>query len=86
VIDYLYENNPATMDSCEIAADRYIVMPGQATAYMIGKQKILKLRSEAEKALGDDFKLRQFHELILTRGAQPLDPLEDVVDEWIKSK
>lgn len=85
-IDYLLANTPASEDACAIAIDRYAVMPGQATAYLIGKQKILSLRAQAEKALGEDFDLREFHEIIVTCGAVPLDLLEDIVEDWIETK
>jgi uncharacterized protein (DUF885 family) len=62
------------------------VMPSQATAYKIGMIKILELREKAKKQLGDKFDLRQFHEVVLTNGAVPLDVLEELVDRWIKSK
>ncbi len=61
-------------------------MPSQATAYKIGMLKILELREKARKQLGDKFDLRQFHEVILTNGAVPLDVLEMLVDRWIKAK
>ena len=65
------------------AVERYIVYPGQATAYMIGKLKILDLREKARAALGDRFDIRAFHEVILRAGAVPLDVLEGEVDSWI---
>lgn len=63
--------------------DRYVVNPGQATAYMIGKLEIERLRDKARDALGDGFDLRQFHNLVLTTGVVPLDLLEQRVDAWI---
>ena len=61
-------------------------MPSQATAYKIGMIKILELREKAKKQLGEKFDLRQFHEVILTNGAVPLDILEELVNDWVKSK
>ena len=85
-IDYLMENTPSSRDACRIAIDRYIVIPGQATAYMIGKLRILKQRKKAMKQLGDQFKLREFHDAILTKGALPLEVFDDVVAKWISEK
>ena len=61
-------------------------MPSQATAYKIGMMKILELREKAKKQLAEKFDLRQFHEVILTNGAVPLDILEELVNDWVKSK
>ena len=62
---------------------RYLVMPGQATSYKIGMLKIQELRDKAEKALGDDFDIRGFHDTVLGDGAVPLHILEKNVDHWI---
>jgi len=63
--------------------DRYSVWPGQACAYKIGELKILELREKAKKELGDDFDLKEFHDVILQNGAVPLDLLEEVVNKWL---
>ena len=66
--------------------ERYIVWPGQATAYKIGMIKILELRKRAAQALGDDFDIKEFHNLILGSGAMPLEILERVIDEYIAER
>jgi uncharacterized protein (DUF885 family) len=58
-------------------------MPGQACAYKIGQLKILELRAKAEKALGEKFDVRRFHDAILLTGAVPLPVLEAHVERWI---
>lgn len=65
--------------------DRYVVIPGQACAYKIGQLKILDLRAKAQKALGDKFQIKQFHNLLLQTGNVPLAVLEQVVADWVKS-
>jgi uncharacterized protein (DUF885 family) len=85
-IDYLKQNTPNSEADCVDAINRYIVMPSQATAYKIGMIKILDLREKAKKQLGNKFDIRQFHDVVLTNGALPLDVLEELVDRWIKSK
>jgi uncharacterized protein (DUF885 family) len=84
-IDYLSDNTASDLNANIKAIERYMVMPGQATAYKIGMLKILELRENARGALGDQFDIRAFHEVVLSNGAVPLNVLESLVDEWVAS-
>jgi uncharacterized protein (DUF885 family) len=59
--------------------DRYVVSPGQATSYMIGRLEIQRLRREAEERQGDRFDIKTFHSAVLDSGSLPLDVLEQLV-------
>lgn len=85
-IDYYIENSPNAESDAVKMVERHIVMPGQATAYKIGMNRILELREKAKKELKDDFSIKEFHDVVLMRGAIPLNVLEDHVDQWIKEK
>ncbi len=85
-IDYFTANSPAADGQIKSEVQRYIVMPGQATAYKVGMLKIVELRATAEAALGADFDIREFHDIVLGGGALPLAVLERRVDEWIASE
>lgn len=85
-IDYVLSHTTETQARTEAEIDRYIAVPAQATAYMIGNLEIRKLRSEAEQALGAKFDVREFHDLVLADGALPLWVLREKVGRWIKSK
>ncbi len=63
--------------------ERYVVIPGQACSYMIGQLKIVELRERALQALGDDFSIREFHNVVLGVGSVPLTILEGEVEEYI---
>lgn len=82
-IDYLLENTPNPENDCIKAIERYIVMPGQATAYKIGMNKILDLREMAKAEMGDAFDIRKFHDIVLETGPVPLDVLEMRVKSWV---
>jgi len=66
--------------------DRYITWPGQACAYKVGEMKICELRKKAEMALGEEFSIREFHEVVLRHGRGPLTILEELVDNHIKNR
>ncbi|MGE0741264.1 MAG: DUF885 family protein [Hyphomonadaceae bacterium] len=63
--------------------DRYIVWPGQACGYELGRREIARLREEARNELGRDFDLRGFHDAVLVHGEVPLSVLDRIVAEWI---
>ena len=83
-VAYLVANTPNTVYDCQRAIERYIAMPGQATAYMIGKLRIVELREMARQALGDRFDIRAFHDVVLGSGAIPLDQLEVHVQRLVQ--
>ena len=66
--------------------DRYVVWPGQACAYMLGRLRIEALRDKAKAALGAKFDIRKFHNLVLLTGDVPLKVLDGVVDDWIRAQ
>lgn len=82
-IDWLMENTPNPKGDTDKAIERYIVMPGQATAYKIGMMKILELREAAREQLGNRFDLREFHEVVLQNGPLPLHKLQEQVEAWV---
>jgi uncharacterized protein (DUF885 family) len=86
MVDYFHEHSNLDEPSIQAEVDRYIVWPGQATAYKIGQLEILGLRDKAQKALGDKFDLRAFHDHVLDSGALPLDVLDAQIDGWIASQ
>ena len=63
--------------------ERYVVLPGQACSYMIGQLKIVELREKAHTALGQDFSLRELHNIVLGTATVPLELLEQEVDRYI---
>lgn len=82
-IDYMLSKTGMTEAEVTREIERYVVWPGQATAYKVGQLYILRLRAMAEQQLGEKFELREFHEMILLNGAMPLEILEESVIDWI---
>ena len=85
-IEYLIEHAQLERGFAEAEVDRYIVWPGQATAYKVGEQVILANRSKARTALGARFDIRRFHNAVIDHGALPLTVLDRVIDEWIATE
>ncbi|KCZ91600.1 DUF885 domain-containing protein [Hyphomonas johnsonii] len=85
-VQYFLANAAVTEAQARSEIQRYIVMPGQATAYKIGMIKIQELRAKAEAELGDKFDIRGFHDTVLGGGAMPLEILERRVDTWIDAQ
>jgi uncharacterized protein (DUF885 family) len=83
-IQYLLDSTPNPKNDAVKAIERYIAMPGQATAYTVGKIKIMELRDKAKAALGDKFTYADFHDQVLMYGPVPLNILEQKINQWIE--
>lgn len=86
VIDYMSQNTALSIHEVTTETDRYISWPGQAISYKIGEIKIRELRKKAEKALGEKFDIREFHEVILEEGTVTLAIMEKRMDDYIAKK
>jgi len=82
-IAYILANQPGDLESATRDINRYIVMPGQATAYMIGQMEILRLRADAQRRLGSRYDIKKFHDIVLGSGFVPLDILKELVEAWV---
>lgn len=85
-VDYFDANSAVPLAAIQSEVQRYLVMPGQATAYKIGMIRIQELRRKAEAELGDRFDIKGFHDTVLDGGALPLTLLDRRVDQWIASR
>jgi uncharacterized protein (DUF885 family) len=82
-VDYLTHSVPMPALEMNTEVDRYIAYPGQALAYMVGRLEIQRIRANAERAMGDRFDIRRFHDLVIGGGPLPLSVLDQVVTEWV---
>ena len=85
-IDYFAANSSIPAAAVKSEVRRYLVNPGQATAYKVGMIKFQQLRKKAETELGDKFDIKGFHDAVLGGGAMPMDLLERRVDTWIAAQ
>ncbi len=82
-LQYFRDNTALSEHEITTEVDRYIGWPGQALSYYLGELAIMKARAKAEKALGDRFDIRKFHDTVLSMGSVPLPVLEARVDRFI---
>ncbi|WP_417491328.1 DUF885 domain-containing protein [Maricaulis sp.] len=85
-IDYLRSNTSFTEEEITREVERYIVWPGQATAYKTGQMRIQALRDFAQQELGDAFDYGEFHDVVLTNGSLPLPVLTELVNDYVAAK
>jgi uncharacterized protein (DUF885 family) len=81
-MDYFANNSPMSLSTIEGEIDRYIGIPGQALAYMIGRLEITRIRADAEARMGAAFDIKGFHDTVLGSGLVPLETLDRMVAEW----
>ena len=82
-VDYMLKHTAESRIAVENEVDRYIVWPGQATAYMTGNLEIRRLREQAERELGPKFDIRAFHDRVLEDGTVTLPMLRQKIERWI---
>jgi uncharacterized protein (DUF885 family) len=85
-IDYMASHTALPLHEVETETDRYISWPAQALSYKLGELKIRELRARAEKALGERFDVREFHDRVLRDGSVPLPVLEASIGRWIAER
>jgi uncharacterized protein (DUF885 family) len=85
-IQYHLDNTPNSVGEATKAVERYIIYPGQATAYQIGMTEIVKARESARAIMGDRFDIRGFHDVVLGAGPVPLDILHENVAAWARGE
>ena len=85
-VGVLLSNTARSLLEINTEIDRYISWPGQAVSYKIGEIKIRELRKKAKEELGSKFEIRDFHEVILSRGTVTLTIMEELVDDYIQEK
>ena len=81
-IDYMLAHTAEPKDDVVSEVDRYIIYPGQATAYMLGQLEIQKTRDEAKQTMGERFDIKGFHDRVLEDGGVPITFLRDKIRAW----
>src|SRR5437867_249730 len=71
-IDFMIAHTAEPKDDIVSEVDRYIIYPGQATAYMLGELEIAKAREDAKQAMGQGCDIKAFHDRVLEDGGVPV--------------
>ena len=82
-LEFIVAHVPMPREFLANEIDRYIVMPGQALAYLTGKLQILRLREAARERLGPAFSLPEFHAAVLDHGSLPMPTLDRSIAGWL---
>ena len=85
-LTYMVEHSVEARSYIDSEIDRYLAVPGQATAYMIGSLEIQKLRRDAERQLGTRFDIKSFHDVVLRDGAVTLPMLQKALARWVRER
>lgn len=83
-VQYFLDNTPIPEGAVRSEVQRYFANPGQATAYKIGMMNFQEARANAQNAMGDDFDIRAFHDIVLGAGAVPMPMMHARVQRWIR--
>jgi uncharacterized protein (DUF885 family) len=82
-LEFLTEHVPMPREFLAAEVDRYVVVPGQALAYLTGKLEIIRIREEAQQRLGSAFSLPAFHAAVLDHGSLPMPVLDRSIAGWL---
>jgi uncharacterized protein (DUF885 family) len=82
-LEFAVAHVPMPREVLAAEIDRYVVMPGQALAYLTGKLEILRIREAAERRLGPAFSLPAFHAAVLDHGSLPMPALARSINGWL---
>ncbi len=85
-VAYLADNSALSIHEVNTEINRYITWPGQALAYKMGEITIKNLRAQAEEELGEHFNVKEFHDIVLSKGTVTMSILEEIVERWIDEK
>ena len=86
MVDYFHAHTGLDDATIQAETDRYVAWPAQALGYKIGQLEILKLRAEAQTALGPRFSYKGFHDTVLGSGPLPMDVLASQVHAWMAAQ
>ena len=83
---YLRDHTALSEHEVTTEVDRYISWPAQALSYKLGEITIVRLRGEAEQALGPAFDIKAFHDAVLKQGSVTLPVLEEQIRAWTRER
>jgi uncharacterized protein (DUF885 family) len=83
VVDFFRKSGAVDEPTLQSETDRYIAWPAQALSYKLGQLKFRELRERAQKKLGSQFDIHNFHDEMLDGGTLPLDLLDARTEKWI---
>lgn len=83
-IDYFHKTTGTSLSDVVPEVERYMAWPGQALGYKLGMLKFIELEKRARMTLGDNYDIRELHDVMLLSGARPMSLVEKQVVHWIE--
>ena len=81
-VAWMVENAGEQQEATDREVTRYAVYPGQACSFKVGANAIHAAREAARKAMGGQFDVRAYHDLVLSSGPMPMSVLQSATEAW----
>ena len=84
--EYLAEFGIEGDDVVDDVFNALVEEPANYLSYFVGYLEFVELKEKAQKELGSDFDVKDFHRFLLETGPAPFYIIEDYMEEWMEEQ